>query len=418
MDIILRNACLKTGELVDIAIEDGVITQLEPEILASAKTNIDLAGSFTIPSFVNGHLHACKSDWRKHLPPDFDYSNLNARFAAIGQIKQRYTVPEVLERADASVRLAVRHGTGALRLFADVDNDAGLRAFEALMALKKRYAGLLELQIAAFPQNGVFGDKASTTTLLKQALDMGADVIGGIPWLEPTVAAQAEHIDLVLGLAQAYQIPAHLVFDDTDDPTSRTGEMVATKILQTTGPHSLVGQVCGTQSNALAFYDAAHSERVIGLYRRAGLTIFANAHVALVTTAQRRQPAPRGHAPILALLQAGVAVAAAQDDINNPYYPFGRNDLLEVAQYIAHLAPLAWGQQLDTVLEMVTTTPARAIGLSDYGLAVGCKANILVLDAPNWFEAIKNQSEKSLVILAGRVVARNRRQNELMLGDG
>ena len=407
MDLLLKNVRLSSGQVLDIAVEDGVIAHLEPELNLTAKLELDLANCLTIPTFVNGHLHACKSDWRKLLPETFDYSSMAGRFSEIAKVKRSYTTQEVMARAEATIRLAVRHGTGAMRLFADVDSDAGLRAFAALMQLKQKYAAVLELQVAAFPQNGVFSAKESTTQLLTQALEMGADVIGGIPWLEPNEASQAAHIDLVLGLAQQYKIPAHFVLDDTDDPTSRTAEMVATRVIEL----GMQGQVCGTQSNALAFYDPAHTARVIRLFKQAEMTIFSNAHVALVTTAQRAQPAPRGHAPILELLRAGVPVATAQDDINNPYYPFGRNDLLEVAQYMAHLAPLAW--EATQVLEMVTTTPAKAIGLEQYGLAVGCKANILVLDAPDWFEALKNQSEKKLVILNGKVAARATRQIEL-----
>lgn len=406
VDCLLRNACLSSGEIVDIAIQDGFIAQLEPNLNLTAKLEVDASHCLTLPTFVNGHLHACKSDWRSFLPDTFDFSSVENRFSAIAAVKRQYTSEEVLARAEATVRLAIRHGTGALRLFADVDADAGLRAFSALLELKKRFADWLEVQVVAFPQNGVFSAKESTTQLLTEALEMGADVIGGIPWLEPNESSQLAHVNLVLELAQRYQIPAHFVLDDTDDPTSRTAEMVAIKTIET----SMQGQVCGTQSNALAFYDAAHAARVIRLFKQAGMTIFSNAHVALVTTTQRSQPAPRGHAPILELLGAGVPVATAQDDINNPYYPFGRNDMLEVAQFMAHLAPLAWGQEINQVLEMVTTTPAKAIGLEQYGLQVGCKANILVLDAPNWFEAIKNQAEKKLVLLNGKIAAQTERK--------
>lgn len=413
MDVTLRNA-LVDGALTDIGIEDGLIARLEPEIIGRAKLELDAGGRLTVPAFVNGHLHACKSDWRAALlalHPNFDFTDMSARFAGIARVKRGYTAADVLARAEQTVRLAVRHGTCALRLFADVDADAGLRALEGLLDLKAKYAGVLELQIAAFPQNGVFSAADSTTELMTQALHMGADVVGGIPWLEPTVDAQLAHVDLVLELAQRHGKPAHFVLDDTDDPTSRTAELVAARVIAL----GMQGTVCGTQANALAYYDDAHAERVIRLLKQAGMTIFSNAHVALVTAAQRRQPAPRGHTRILELLRAGVPVAAAQDDIDNPYYPFGRNDLLEVAQFIAHLAPLAWGAQVDQTLAMVTSIPATAIGLEDYGLRVGCKANLLVLDAPNWFEAVKNQSEKTHVISQGKLVSSSQRSTQLDL---
>jgi len=129
----------------------------------------------------------------------------------------------------------------------------------------------------------------------------------------------------------------------------------------------------------------------------------------------RHQPAPRGLTRVRELLEAGVPVATAQDDIDNPYYPFGRNDLLEVVQYMAHLAQLGWGSDLNKVLEMVTTIPAAAIGLEHYGLEVGCRANLVVLDAANWRDAVHFQSEKNLVVVGGRLVARNSRSEELFL---
>ena len=413
MDLILRNA-LVDGKLTDVGIEDGVIARLEHDLEGTAKLELDAAGCLTVPAFVNGHLHACKSDWRAALlalHPDFDFTDMRARFAGIARVKRGYTADDVLARAERTVRLAVRHGTCALRLFADVDADAGLRALEGLLKLKVKYAGVVEIQVAAFPQNGVFSAADRTTELMTQALQMGADVVGGIPWLEPTEGAQLAHIDLVLELAQRYGKPAHFVLDDTDDATSRTAEMVAAKVIAL----GMQGMVCGTQANALAYYDDAHAERVIRLLKAAGMTIFSNAHVALVTAAQRHQPAPRGHTRMLELMRAGVPVASAQDDIDNPYYPFGRNDLLEVAQYIAHLAPLAWGTQVDQTLEMVTHVPAKAIGLEGYGLSVGCQANILVLDAPNWYEAIKSQSEKNFVISRGQLVSSSQRSTTLNL---
>ena len=413
MDVILRNTLID-GAPTDVGIEDGVIVNLEPNLERSAKLELDAAGCLTIPAFVNGHLHACKSDWRPALlalEPNFNLADMSARFAGIARVKRGYTADDVLARAERTVRLAVRHGTCALRLFADVDADAGLRAITGLLRLKAKYAGILELQVAAFPQNGVFSASDSTTELMTQALELGADIVGGIPWLEPTVDAQLAHIDLVLELAQRYNKPAHFVLDDTDDATLRTAELVAARVIKL----QMQGRVCGTQANALAYYDDAHAERVIRLLKQSGMTIFSNAHVALVTAAQRHQPSPRGHTRILELMKAGVPVATAQDDIDNPYYPFGRNDLLEVAQFMAHLAPLAWGAQVDQTLEMVTHIPAEAIGLKGYGISVGCKANLLVLDAPNWFEAIKSQCEKTFVIAQGKLVSSSQRSTTLNL---
>jgi cytosine/creatinine deaminase len=207
-----------------------------------------------------------------------------------------------------------------------------------------------------------------------------------------------------------HDLDAHFVLDDTEDPTARSTEYVAAQTVEL----GLQTRVHGTQANALAYYDDAHAARVIRLIKESNMTIFSNAHVALVTTNVRHQPAPRGMTRVLELINAGVPVATAQDDIDNPYYPFGRNDLLEVAQYMAHLGQFAWGDEINGVLEMVTSVPAKVMKLEHYGLALGCKANILILNAQNWRDAIQFQPEKSFVIVGGKLVSRATRQQEFI----
>jgi cytosine/creatinine deaminase len=415
MDILIRGAKLHDGTFMDIGIEDGFITQLQPEISNTAKLELDASSQLAIPAFVNGHLHACKSFWREplgrlELGKNFDFTNMGARFGAIAEVKRHYTPEEVAARAEKSILMALRHGTCAIRLFADVDSDAGLRALEGLLKIREKYRYVLTVQVVAFPQNGVFRARASTESLLNQALEMDIDALGGIPWLEPSEESQKAHVDLILELAKQHNLDAHFVLDDTEDPTSRSTEYVAARTVEL----GMQTRVHGTQANALAYYDDAHAARVIRLIKESGMTIFSNAHVALITTNLRHQPAPRGMTRVSELLAAGVPVATAQDDIDNPYYPFGRNDLLEVAQYMAHLGQFAWGDEINRVLEMVTSVPAKVMKLEDYGLSVGCKANILILNALNWRDAIQFQPEKSLVIVNGKLVSRATTQQEFI----
>lgn len=415
MDILIRGARLQDGSVTDIGIEDGFITAFQPEILNTAKLELDASGQLAIPAFVNGHLHACKSFWREpllklELGEHFDFKNMGARFSAISEVKRHYTVEEVAARAEKSILLALRHGTCAIRLFADVDSDAGLRALEGLLKVREKYREVLTVQVVAFPQNGVFRNRSSTESLLNQALEMDIDALGGIPWLEPSEESQKAHVDLILELAKKHGLDAHFVLDDTEDPTSRSTEFVAARTIEL----QMQSRVHGTQANALAYYDDAHAARVIRLIKEAGMTIFSNAHVALVTTNLRHQPAPRGMTRVSELIAAGVPVATAQDDIDNPYYPFGRNDLLEVAQYMAHLGQFAWGPEINTVLEMVTSVPSKVMKLERYGLSLGCKANILILNAQNWRDAIQFQAEKSFVIVGGKLVSRATVQQEFI----
>ncbi len=400
MELILRNAQTHNGPRVDIAIDGGKITAIEPRIAASSQTEIDAGGRLTIPAFVNGQLHACKSFWRRllaQLPPEVQAL---PPFQAAAHVKRLYTADEIFQRVDEVMQLAIRHGSCAIRLFADVDSDGGLAPVEALLRLREKYRAWLTVQVVAFPQDGFA--TPGTEKLMRRALGMGADLVGGIPWIEAGTAAQQHHTERCFALAVEYDRDLHFVCDDIADPASRSLEMVARQAIS----RGWQGRVAATQCAALAFYDDDYAARVIGLVAEAGMTILSNSHVSLIATEfPDRQPWPRSITRIRQLLEAGVPVACGQDDIDNWFYPFGRNDLLEVAQFMAHNGRFAWNGEVDRVLPMVTSTPARLLGLNGYGLRVGAAANLLVLDAPDWHSAIQFQAEKQVVILRGQVAS-------------
>ncbi len=398
--LIVHNAQLHNGSRVDIAIDGGKIAAIEPYIAASSQTEIDAGGRLTIPAFVNGQLHACKSFWRRlltQLPPEVQAL---PPFEAAAHVKSLYTADEIFHRVDEVMQLAIRHGSCAIRLFADVDGDGGLAPVEALLLLREKYREWLTVQVVAFPQDGFATPE--TEKLMRQALEMGADLVGGIPWIEAGSGAQQHHTERCYALAAEYDRDLHFVCDDIADPASRTLEMVARQALI----RGWQGRVAATQCTALAFYDDAYAGKVIRLLAEARITILSNSHVSLIATEfSVRQPWPRCTTRIRELLEAGVPVACGQDDIDNWFYPFGRNDLLEVAQFMAHNGRFAWNREVDQVLPMVTSTPARMLGLHDYGLSVGGAANLLVLDAPDWHSAIQFQAEKQFVILRGQVAS-------------
>lgn len=402
--LILRNAQTHNGPQVDIAIDGGKIVAIEPHLPTTAPTELDAGGRLTIPAFVNGQLHACKSFWRRllaQLPPEVQSL---PPFEAAAHVKRLYTADDVFNRVDEVMQLAIRHGTCAIRLFADVDGDGGLAPVEGLLRLREKYREWMTVQVVAFPQDGFAAPE--TEKLMRRALEMGADLVGGIPWIEAGTAAQQHHTERCFALAAEYDRDLHFVCDDTADPASRTLEMVARQALV----RGWQGRVAATQCAALAFYDDDYAAQVIRLVAEAGMTILSNSHVSLIATDfPDRQPWPRGITRVRELLDAGVPVACGQDDIDNWFYPFGRNDLLEVAQFMAHNGRFAWNGEVDRVLPLVTSTPARLLGLENYGLAVGAAANLLVLDAPDWHRALQFQAEKRFVILRGRLVAETRR---------
>ncbi|MFN8485964.1 MAG: amidohydrolase family protein [Caldilineaceae bacterium] len=409
MDIIIRQAKLMDGQMVDIGIHGGQITALAATLPQSATTEIQANGRLVLPAFVNGQLHACKVFWRRKLATLPEAVQELPRFQAAQFIKQTYTVEDVAARVREVVRLALLNGTCAMRLFADVDEDAGLSALQGLLQIKQEFAHIMTIQVVAFPQAGVLN--AQTQGFMQEALHLGADLVGGIPWIEPTTAAQQAHTRMCFELARQFDKDLHFVCDDALNPKLRTLEDVARQTLA----YGYQGRVCATQCAALAVYTDDYAAEVIRLVKAAGITIFSNSHVSLITTEPTGEPMPRGITRIRELLDAGVPVACGQDDIDNWYYPFGRNDMLEVAHFMAHNGQFAWRGEVNRVLPMVTEAPARVMGLPNYGLQESATANLVVLDAPDWHQALQFQVDKRYVVLRGRLVAQTERRQSLLI---
>jgi cytosine/creatinine deaminase len=410
MDIVIRQAKLHNNSVVDIAIDKGIITQISPNITPTAETEINANEQLVLPAFVNGQLHSCKVFWRRGLSKLSSKVQHLPRFEAAHYVKKHYTVEDVFKRVDEVMKLAILNGTCAIRLFADVDEDSGLTALEGLLEIKNKYSFIMTVQVAAFPQDGVFGGQ--TQRLMREAFALNingvsADVVAGIPWIEKTEEAKKAHTDMCFALAKEFDKPLHLVCDDTVDENSRTLEYIARQTIE----HGFEGRVAATQCASLAFQDDAYAKEVIQLVKDAGITVFSNSHVSLITTEVEREPRPRGVTRIQEFIRAGVAVACAQDDIDNWYYPFGRNDMLEVAQFMAHIGGFPWGQY-DSILSMVTDIPATALGL-EYGLKIGKPANLVLLEAKDWRESLQFQAVKKAVILNGKLVATTEKKQTL-----
>ncbi len=403
MDLIVRNARLHDGRALDIGIRDGHIAVLAARLNLSATHEIDAQRCLTLPAFVNAQLHACKVFWRRHL--DQLPANVQAlpRFDAAHHVKQRYTETDVFARVDEVMRLAVVNGTCAIRLFADVDEDNGLTALRALLRIREKYTRWMTVQVVAFPQDGLGG--AHTLTLMHESMQLGADIVGGIPFIEPP-ERQLAHTRAMLTLARAFNTDAHFVADDTHDPASKTLELIARETIAA----GWQGRVQATQCASLAYQSDDYARKVIDLVQQAGISVFCNSHVSLITSDSASQPAARNITRVRELLAAGVRVVCGQDDIDNWFYPFGRNDMLEVAQFMAHNAQFGWRGEVDRVLPMVTSEAAAALKLADYGLDVGNAANLIVLHCADWHGAIQFQPDKLHVVLRGMIVAQTMRQ--------
>ncbi len=410
MDLIVRQA-RRRGQTAscDIGIERGTITAVEPRVSGRATREIDAGGRLVTPPLVNPHVHLDKALIGDVMRPNVSQS-LPEAIEITWDFKRAYTEKDIVERAGAVLEMAVREGTLAVRAFADVDTVGGLMPVRGLLAARARYRHLLKMEVVAFPQEGLLRDPG-TEALLREAMALGADVVGGLPWYELTDEDARRHIDIVFAIARERDTDVHMLVDDTDDANSRSLEYLAVK----TKREGYGGRVSASHCGALAAYNPTYAAKVIGLVREANVSIVSNPHISLVLAGRRdAEPVRRGITRVRELVRAGVNVAAGQDDVNDPYYPFGRASQLEVALFMAHTAHLTYPDELETVFDMVTGNAARAMRLSRYGLAPGDAGDLLVWDAGSVKEALTRQRPPAYVIRGGAVVARTTITSELV----
>jgi cytosine deaminase len=401
---LIRNVSLRgAAGSFDVAIEGERIAAVERSVEASADEEYDGGGNLLIPGFVNAHQHLDKCMLGSVMRPNRSQT-LQEAIHITWDHKRSYTVPEIVARAAPVLEVAIRNGTTAMRGFADVDTIGGLVPVKALLELKRQFAGLITFEVVAFPQEAILRDPG-TGALMERAMELGADVVGGLPWYERLERDVHEHVDFCLELAARNGKDLHVLADDTDDPTSRSLEYLAVRTIQ----EGYQGRVTASHCGALAAYDHSHAARVIALVREAGITISSNTQISLVLDGRNdRGLVRRGITRVRELLDAGVNVISAQDDVNDPYYPFGKPDQLEVAQYTAHVAQLTYPPQLDTVLDMVTVNAARAMRLEGYGTEPGDRADLVVLEAPTVHDALRLVPPRRFVFYGGRLLAQTR----------
>ena len=410
MNLLIRNARLRgQDQLVDIGIESGRIAAIAPKLTASAKQEIDAAGDLLVPGFVNLHLHADKALLGEVMRPNVS-GTLPEAIEITNDFKRKYDPSEVAQRAGRVLETGIRNGTTLFRLFADVGTIGGLRGAQGLLLARENYRGYCDIQVVAFPQEGIVRDPGAAE-LLDEAIKQGCDVVGGLPWYEYTDEDAREHIDICFDLAKRHDRDIHMLVDDTDDANSRSLEYLALKTMRE-GFH---GRVTASHCGAMAGYNDVYAAKVIDMVATANVTISSNTHINLVCSARiDREPKRRGIARIKELLARGVNVIASQDDVDDPYYPFGKPDQLEVALMMAHTAQLTMPHELEQVFDMVTANAARAARLSDYGIAPGKKADLVVLGAPSVRAALRLQPPRRHVIKDGVEVARTTVTEEIL----
>src|SRR5947208_4826546 len=397
----LQDARLPDGTRADIVVDGERITRVGGGAADGIAERLACSGKLVLPAFIDGHVHLDKALIRDELR-EHDGTMAGA-IGAIHERKRRYTADDVRARARAVIEDSVRLGTTRLRSHVDVDTIGGLVPLEGVMAAAADCGDIAEVRTIAFPQEGLIRDPGPFQ-LLQAALEAGADVVGGMPHWELDEASQREHVRLCFELAQRFDRDLDMHVDETDDGQIRTLEMVADEALA----RGFTGRVCAGHVCSLSAADHAYADRVIEKCRRAEISIAANPVTNLVLQGRGdRGLIRRGTTRIGELREAGVNVLFGQDCVKDGFYPFGRGSMLEVALISAHAAHLTTRDDLDFALRAVTQAPALAMRLSDYGLTPGSRADLMVLPAGSWEEALRLQLPPERVWFKGRLVAEN-----------
>jgi len=409
MDLIIRQACLRNRPGAwDIGIMGDRITAIAGHIEEKGATEVDAAGNLVAPTYVNGHIHLDKCHLQEKMLPNKDYTFAEC-LELTWEHKASYTNEDVLERAGRAIEEGILNGTTVYRAFADVDNIGKLRPLEGLLALRERWRDVVHIEVVAFPQEGIMRNPG-TDHLMEESMRLGADVVGGLPWFEMLDEDARMHIDWCFELAKKYNKDIHMLVDDTDNPMSRSLEYLAVKTMR----EGYQGRVSASHCGALAAYNEVHARKVMDLLKEANVSISTNPHISLVVQGRYDlEPIRRGITRAKQLWQLGVNMFSSQDDVADPFYPFGRNDQQEVLSYVCHTAHMTTRNEIDAAFDFVTYNATRALRLEDYGLDPGCKADLNVLAAPSVPQVLRLQQPPRWVVRNGKILAHNQLQREL-----
>jgi len=394
-DIVIRNAkTRKFKSLVDIGILDGKIKTIKEKVDEKGSIEIDAKGKLVTESFVNAHLHLCKvytlMMMTEEALKDYHGEDMGKAMTAIelaAKIKERYDEKWILPNVRRALKLAALNGVTHIRAFADVDSKAKLEGIKALIKAREEFKGIVDVQVVAFPQDGVVREPGAYE-LVREAMKMGADVVGGIPWIEFTEEDEQEHIDKMFEIAKEFDKPVSMLVDDAGDPGLRTLEMLAIKAIK----EGWEGRVLAHHARAMALYPKPYFMKLVAILKKAKMGVISDPHTGPL------------HARVKEMIEEGALVALGQDDISDAYYPYGRNNMLEVAFLSSHILWMTTSEDMEKLYDMITVDAAKAMGIKNFGLKEGNDAHLVILKEENVLEALRNHDEPAYVISHGKLV--------------
>src|SRR5689334_21556999 len=374
LDLLLRGARLPgEAETRDIGIKDGLISELEPE----ARQTIDLGGALVTPALVEPHIHL-DAVLTVGEPRHNQTGSLFEGIAIWAERVRSLTVDDVKNRVRQVLRWQLANGVQFVRSHVDVC-DPELRAVRALLELREEIGDQMTLQLVAFPQQGIMSFEGGQD-LMRRAVDMGVDVVGAIPHFELTREYGEESVKFAFALAANKGLRVDIHCDETDDDHSRFVEVMAAETIRL----GMGGRVTASHTTAMHSYNNAYAYRLINNLKRAQMHMVTNPLDN--STLQGRfdsYPIRRGHTRFKELLAAGVNVCIGHDSVMDPWYPLGYGDPLQCASVLAHYGQMSGYDEILTLFDMIGPNGARALGIADYGLEPGCRADLVIFDAPS-----------------------------------
>ncbi|OGN93838.1 MAG: hypothetical protein A2Z71_05115 [Chloroflexi bacterium RBG_13_50_21] len=396
---LFHNALLENSSTpVDIAIRLGKVADIGPGLDLADCQVVDAGGMLASPLFIDPHHHLDCAFLSE--PPNLS-GTLEEAIQINARLKESRSDQDVFEKACRALQLAVQNGTGWMRSHTDIDSISKLKLLHPVSEAKQKFNGLLDVQLVAFPQLGLIADPHSID-LMRRAMREGADVVGGMPHAEASMDDAARHIEIAFQIAEEFNADIDMHVDETDNPASRTLELLA----EVTIRHGYQGHVTAGHCCALSAYPDDYARRVIEKVAQAKISVITNPLVNLYLQGrQDAQPVRRGITRVKELLEAGVNVTCGSDDISNLFFPYGRMDMLEVAMATSVVSHLTRPQEIQAAFNMPRWHAAKCLNLQDYGIIIGAPANIVFLAANNAREALQLQPVKRLVVRNGNLVS-------------
>ncbi|MBY5893256.1 amidohydrolase family protein [Rhizobium leguminosarum] len=412
-DLIVRNANLPDGRKgIDIGIQGGKIITAEPNLQAQAQEEIDATGRLVSPPFVDPHFHM-DATLSLGLPRMNVSGTLLEGIALWGELRPIVTKEELVDRALRYCDLAVTQGLLFIRSHVDT-SDPRLVTVEAMIEVREKVAPYIDLQLVAFPQDGYYRSPGAIDAL-DRALDMGVDIVGGIPHFERTMGEGTASVEALCRIAADRGLPIDIHCDETDDPLSRHIETLAAETIR----FGLQGRVAGSHLTSMHSMDNYYVSKLIPLMAEAEINVIPNPLINIMLQGRHdTYPKRRGMTRVRELMDAGLNVSFGHDCVMDPWYSMGSGDMLEVGHMAIHVAQMAGIDDKKKIFDALTVNSAKTMGLAGYGLEKGCSADLVILQASDTLEALRLKPNRLAVIRRGKVIARSApRIGELFL-DG